>query len=126
MIGALIDLTTCTRSDLTFAVHALARRLHAPSSRHQALAKRALRYIAGTTRHSLLYPSARQFISSFIRAHADSDLGGCLESRRSTSGYIVDIHGGPVMWKSQKQTIAALSSAEAEYISLSACAKQVT
>ncbi|RVW13644.1 Retrovirus-related Pol polyprotein from transposon TNT 1-94 [Vitis vinifera] len=41
---------------------------------------------------------------------------GCLDSRRSTSGYIFMFVGGAVSWKSVKQTLIASSTMEAEFI----------
>jgi hypothetical protein len=38
---------------------------------------------------------------------------------KSTSGYVFMAAGGAIMWKSRKQTVIALSSMEAEYITLS-------
>jgi hypothetical protein len=44
--------------------------------------------------------------------------------KRSTSGYIFMLAGGPVSWSSRKQPITALSSTEAEYIAAADGAKQ--
>ena len=41
---------------------------------------------------------------------------GDQEDRKSTSGYLFQMAGGPVSWKSRKQDSVALSTAEAEYI----------
>jgi len=38
------------------------------------------------------------------------------------SGYTVLLHGAPVAWSSRKQSLIALSTAEAEYIALTAVA----
>ena len=125
VIGALIHLAVCTRPDLSFAVCALARHVHQPTERHRALMKRILRYVAGTTDYDLQY-NRRPVTTESLKAHVDVDWGGCVETRHSTSGYIITINGGPISWKSQKQTVIALSSAESEYIAMSSCAKQVT
>ncbi|XP_070009268.1 secreted RxLR effector protein 161-like [Nicotiana tabacum] len=47
---------------------------------------------------------------------ADSDLGGCKGTGKSTSGYIFLLDGGVVSWRSVKQTIVATSTMEAEFI----------
>jgi len=39
------------------------------------------------------------------------------------SGYIITVNDFPIVWKSQKQSVIALSSSEAEYIALFSCAK---
>nr|GEV23958.1 hypothetical protein [Tanacetum cinerariifolium] len=56
----------------------------------------------------------------------DSDHAGCLDSRKSTSGGIQFLGGDKlVSWSSKKQDYTLMSSAEAEYVSLSACCAQV-
>ncbi|GJV59673.1 retrovirus-related pol polyprotein from transposon TNT 1-94 [Tanacetum coccineum] len=55
-----------------------------------------------------------------------SDHAGCLDSRKSTSGGIQFLGGDKlVSWSSKKQDCTSMSSAEAEYVSLSACCAQV-
>nr|GEY07193.1 retrovirus-related Pol polyprotein from transposon TNT 1-94 [Tanacetum cinerariifolium] len=52
----------------------------------------------------------------------DSDHASCLDSRKSTSGGIQFLGGDKlVSWSSKKQDCTSMSSAEAEYLSLSAC-----
>nr|GFC55264.1 retrovirus-related Pol polyprotein from transposon TNT 1-94 [Tanacetum cinerariifolium] len=59
-------------------------------------------------------------------AFLDSDHAGCLDSRKSTSGGIQFLGGDKlVSWSSKKQDCTLMSSAEAEYVSLSACCAQV-
>nr|GEU77642.1 retrovirus-related Pol polyprotein from transposon TNT 1-94 [Tanacetum cinerariifolium] len=56
----------------------------------------------------------------------DSDHAGCLDSRKSTYGGIQFLGGDKlVSWSSKKQDCTSMSSAEAEYVSLSACCAQV-
>ncbi|GJS49985.1 hypothetical protein Tco_0600106 [Tanacetum coccineum] len=61
-----------------------------------------------------------------LTTFSDSDHTGCLNSRKSTSGGI-QFQGGDklVSWSSKKQDCTSISSAEAEYVSLSACCAQV-
>ena len=47
---------------------------------------------------------------------SDSDFAGDCHDRKSTSGYIFFFSGMAVSWSSQKQSIVALSSCEANYI----------
>ncbi|GJU21137.1 hypothetical protein Tco_1154479 [Tanacetum coccineum] len=73
--------------------------------------------VSGTTR-------GHQF-----RTNCFSDLehAGCpIDSRKSTSGGIQFLGGDKlVSWSSKKQDCTSMSSAEAEYVSLSACCAQV-
>ncbi|GJS67853.1 hypothetical protein Tco_0682418 [Tanacetum coccineum] len=57
---------------------------------------------------------------------SDSDHAGCLDSRKSTSGGIQFLGGDKlVSWSSKKHDCTSMSSAEAEYVSLSTCCAQV-
>ncbi|GJX19642.1 retrovirus-related pol polyprotein from transposon TNT 1-94 [Tanacetum coccineum] len=54
-----------------------------------------------------------------------SDHASCLDSRKSTSGGIQFLGGDKlVRWSSKKQDCTSMSTAEAEYMSLSACCAQ--
>eukprot|EP00253_Pinus_taeda_P005872 PITA_05872 len=47
----------------------------------------------------------------------DSDFVGCVDSRKSTPGYIFMMVDGAVSWRSVKQTLIATSTMEAEFVS---------
>nr|GEV48334.1 retrovirus-related Pol polyprotein from transposon TNT 1-94 [Tanacetum cinerariifolium] len=64
--------------------------------------------------------------SSFeLTAFLDAHHAGCIDSRKSTSGGIQFLGDKLVSWKSKKQNCTAMSSAEAEYVALSASCAQV-
>jgi hypothetical protein len=54
-----------------------------------------------------------------LKAYADADWA-LQPHRHSMSGYTVLLHSSLVAWSAQKQTIIAFSTAEAEYIALTA------
>ena len=59
--------------------------------------------------------------SSWKRYHfqlsdSDSDWGSDKDTRRSTSGVLIMMAGGPVNWMSKLQPIVTVSSMEAEYL----------
>nr|GFD02090.1 retrovirus-related Pol polyprotein from transposon TNT 1-94 [Tanacetum cinerariifolium] len=61
-----------------------------------------------------------------LTAFSDSNYAGCLNSRKSTSSGIQFLGGDKlVSWSSKKQDCTSMYSAEAEYVSLSACCTQV-
>jgi len=56
-----------------------------------------------------------------LLAYVDADYGGCQDTRRSTSGYVFIMEGGPVTSSSKRQATVALSTVEAEYVAMSHC-----
>ena len=86
-----------------------------PQQEHMAAVKHLLRYIAGTIDYGLLY-SKHGNGELHLCGYSDSDLGGDVDDRKSTTGMIFFLGNMPVSWQSQKQRVVALSSCEAEYI----------
>ena len=92
-----------------------------PTNKHWVAVKRIMRYLKGTTDMGLLYTKEG---SSKCVGYSDSDWGGDLDDRKSTSGYLFQIGGGPVSWRSKKQSSVALSTAEAEYMALASAGQE--
>ncbi|GJW24983.1 hypothetical protein Tco_0038794 [Tanacetum coccineum] len=65
----------------------------------------------------LWYPKGSGFE---LTAFSDADHAGCVDTRKSTSGGIQFLGDKLVSWMSKKQDCTAMSSAEAEYVALSA------
>lgn len=59
-----------------------------------------------------------------LEEFCDSDYAGDQKTKKSTSGFIFMLNGGAVSWSSKLQRIIALSTTEAEYISLTEVTKQ--
>ncbi|GJU10493.1 retrovirus-related pol polyprotein from transposon TNT 1-94 [Tanacetum coccineum] len=122
MVGALIYLTA-NRLDIVHATCYCARYQAKPTEKHLTTVKRIFRYLKDTINMGLWYPKDTGFE---LTAFSDSDHAGCLDSRKSTSGGIQFLGGDKlVSWSSKKQDCTSMSSAEAEYVSLSACCAQV-
>ncbi|GKE88841.1 hypothetical protein Tco_1566316 [Tanacetum coccineum] len=58
-------------------------------------------------------------------AYSDADHAGCKDDCKSTLGGFQFLGGKLVSWSSKKQDCTAMSTVEAEYVSLSACCAQV-
>jgi hypothetical protein len=120
MVGSLMYLTA-TRPDLMFAVNLIARFMEHPVENHLMAAKRILRYIRGTQELGILYKKGSQ---AELIAYSDSDYGGDVDDRKSTSGYVFMMGSGAVSWSSRKQPIVTLSTTEAEFIAAAHCVCQ--
>ena len=75
--------------------------------------KKVMRYLKKTKKYMLVY---KRVDNLEVVRYTDSDLGGCLDDRRSTSGYIFMMIGGAISWKSKKQTPVAFSTMQTEFI----------
>ena len=113
LIGSLRYLTH-TRPDLLFSVGLLSRFMEKPTQEHFNGVKRILRYVKGTKDYGLLYRKGD--LKGELIGYSDSDFAGDCHDRKSTSGHFFLFGGMAVSWSSQKQSIVALSSCEAEYI----------
>ncbi|KAL0373926.1 UNVERIFIED_CONTAM: Secreted RxLR effector protein [Sesamum radiatum] len=70
-----------------------------PSFDHWRAAKKVMRYLQGTKDYMLMY---RRTENLEVVGYSDSDFAGCVDSRKSTSGYIFMIVSGAVSWRSAK------------------------
>ncbi|XP_042485262.1 secreted RxLR effector protein 161-like [Macadamia integrifolia] len=112
-VGNLMYAMTCTRPDISFAIGMLGRYVSNPGIDHWVAAKKVMRYLKGTREYMLTYRASDQL--EVIR-YSDSNYAGCLDSRKSTPGYIFLLAGGVIYWKSKKQTCVSTSTMEAEFV----------
>nr|GEW61856.1 retrovirus-related Pol polyprotein from transposon TNT 1-94 [Tanacetum cinerariifolium] len=122
MVGALIYLTV-SRRDIVHATCYFARYQAKLTEKHLIAVKWIFRNLKDTIHIGIWYPKDTGFE---LTAFSDSDHAGCLDSRKSTSGGIQFLGGDKlVCWSSKKQDCNSMSSAEAEYVFLTACCAQV-
>ncbi|GJU01246.1 retrovirus-related pol polyprotein from transposon TNT 1-94 [Tanacetum coccineum] len=121
MIGALMYLTS-SRPDIVHATCLCARYQAKPTEKHLKEVKRIFRYLRGTVNTGLWY-SKDSGIE--LTGFSDADYAGCKDTFKSTSGGAQFLGEKLVSWSSKKQDCTALSTAEAEYVSLSVCCAQV-
>jgi hypothetical protein len=92
-----------------------------PVIRHWNAALRVVRYLSGTLGYSITYRGDRD---TKLQGYCDADYAGDTEDRRSVSGYMFFLGGGPISWNSTKQRCVSTSTTEAEYVALSEVSKQ--
>lgn len=128
-----------TRPDICFAVTQVAKYVNEPHAAHWWAVKRILRYLKHTSDYGIFYrPTAlcktmetlplpegyfskwHPMESDFAEFYVDADFANDPDTRRSCTGYIFYLAGGPVSWQCRMQPTTALSTMEAEY--MSACA----
>ena len=84
---------------------------------HWQALKRVLRYLQGSKNKKLVFKPAH--VSNKLVGYADTDWASDVSDRKSVSGFIFFAYGCPISWASRKQPTLAVSSSEAEYVSLS-------
>ena len=55
----------------------------------------------------------------------DADFAADLDTRRSHTGYVIMMNGGPISWKSVKEKSVSLSTAESEWYAASEAGKEL-
>ena len=109
------------RPDIAFATLVAARFAKNPGHQHTEAVKTILQYLKDSKKRGIIFGGQKRL---FIEGYSDSDWANDKESRKSTSGFIFMLNGGPVSWCSKKHSTVALSSTEAEYIALTLTAKE--
>ncbi|GJW31616.1 retrovirus-related pol polyprotein from transposon TNT 1-94 [Tanacetum coccineum] len=120
MIGSLMYLTS-SRPDIVQVVCYCARYQARPTKKYLKEVKRIFRYLRGTINMGLWYPKD---FGLELTAFSDVDHTECIDTHKSTSGGIQFLGDKLVSWMSKKQDCTAMSSAEAEYVALSASCAQ--
>jgi hypothetical protein len=119
LIGSLLYLSISTRPDICHAVNKLSQFNTHPHSEHLAAAKHILRYLNTTINFKLVYKKIGKNLEGF----ADADWAGNVDDRKSYTGFTFKLANAAVVWESRKQPTVALSSTEAEYMSLSSASR---
>jgi hypothetical protein len=123
LLGSVMWGQLATRPDLSYAVSVLSRFQTNAGIEHWRALLHVLGYIRNTLNYGLIY--SRDGSSGLLPVgYADSDYAACHDTRRSTSGHVFVMAGAPVCWSSKRQATVALSTVEAEYISLTRAAQQ--
>lgn len=121
-VGSVMFPMVYTRPDIAFSAGKLAQFMDNPTNEHARSMKTLLRYLRSTMDLRIRYgpygPSANR-----ILGYSDADYAGDKNDRKSTSGMIYLLGGGPISWRSRKQPAVSTSTTEAEYIAMSSSAK---
>jgi ribosome biogenesis protein Nip4 len=95
---------------IMYGVSLISRFMETPKESHWKAGKRILRYVNGTKDFGIMYSTSEDFK---LIGYTDSDCGGSIDDRKSTSGYTFHFGTCIVSWASRKQPIVTLSSVEA-------------
>src|ERR1044072_3739745 len=121
-LDVLMYAMVCIRPDLAQTVSQVCKFMSKSGKQHWEAIKWILRYLRGTSDRGIMF-SREQNVPSVV-GYVDSDYAGGLDDRRSTTGYVFTLAGGPICWKSSVQRIVAMFSTEAVYMAVAEAAKE--
>jgi len=134
VVGALLWVATIARPDISVPTSTLARYvMDIPTKTIVKAANKVIKYLLTTKTegigyspeeeaelnktYSALLPEGRDL--PFLNLFSDAGFANCLKTMRSTSGSIMYFRGCAIVWRSNRQTVRAYSTAESEYIAAS-------
>jgi hypothetical protein len=120
-VGSLNFASNQTRPDIAFATGYVARYASNPNQTHMDAVDRIFAYLKNDPGRGIVY-SGKHGLQ--LQGFVDSDFAGCEDSRRSTTGWVFTLAGGPVSWSAQRQKTVATSTMDAEYIAGAEAAKE--
>lgn len=113
-IGCLLYISTSTRPDISCAVSKLSQFCEAPIQDDWVNVKHVLRYLNQTKNYSLHFCKA----GKTIQVYSDADFGNDEHDSKSYTGYVITLGGGPIIWRSKKQSCVSTSSTFSEYLAI--------
>jgi hypothetical protein len=136
LIGGLNYISCCTRPDITFVVNQLARYSNAPTKAHWDIAVRVLGYLKNTVEWGISLGHGNSSDKATYKyipdagsekdavAYTDANHGTGIDDKRSITGMVLHVYGGPVSWSSKTQALTATSSCESEYRAMSETSRE--
>lgn len=127
LVRDLLYLADSTRPDLSYVTGNLCTAVNPPTTRHWHAIKSKIRYIIQTAHTGILFQSERPRAPNItlLSGYSDSSFENDLADRKSTPGYLLTFNHSPVAYHFKNKNIVALSTAEAEYISLAAAIQAI-
>ena len=110
IVGCISYLVNMTRPDLAFSFSQLSKFLQHPGETHLAAAYRVLAYVRGTLNQGIYFHDPGADKRNILSGWVDSDFASDVDSRKSVTGYLLSLNGGPISWIAARQGGVTLSS----------------
>jgi len=151
IVGSCLHIAQVSRPDIAYAVGVLSRHSATPGHQHMNAAINLVNYLYNTRHLVIQYKksdkgnepeifekewSPSKSMEERLRAskpaeapnsadlYIDADYAGDPNTRRSTSGMVTMMNGGPISWSSRLQKLCAQSSAESEIYAVTDSVKE--
>ncbi len=120
-VGSLMWAATGTRVDIAHATSIVAQYTMDPETQHETAVKRVMRYLKATVDVGITFHSNAEFE---LTGYSDADFANDERDRKSYSGYVFVLSGGPISWSSKKQSTVATSTMAAEYMAMDSATRE--
>jgi hypothetical protein len=101
---------------VAFSCSQLSKFVQYPGMVHLEVAECVLQYVRATYDQGISYydlgPDKRNKLGRWV----DSDFASDIDSRKSMTGYLMSLNGGPISWKSSRQGGVTLNCSEAQFV----------
>ena len=123
-VGTLTWIMLVSRPDIAASLCKVSQFNCNPGLKHRQAVKHIFRYLNGTIDKKLTF-TKNNINNRGITGYVDSSHADIIETRKSTSGFIIFFLNNPISWATKVQRIVAHSSTEAEYIAIDDIAKDI-
>jgi hypothetical protein len=135
LMGSLNYVGCTVRPDIVWIVNQLSRYSNAPTEEHWRIAINVLKYLKYTITWGICLGHGSGMGNILIKqtppepdvdvvAYSDANFGTGIDDKRSVTGYVLQVFGGPVSWASKTQSVTALSTTESEFRALSTASRE--
>ena len=105
-VGSLMYVMVCNCLDIGYVVDTVIRFLSNPKNEHWNAVKWIMRYLRGTSSMSHYFGCEKLELFGYT----DVDMARDIDSRKSTSGYLIIFIGGIVAWQPRLQKCVTFST----------------
>jgi hypothetical protein len=130
LLGGLNYIACCTRPEIAFIVNQCSRYANAPRVSHWMVGIDILRYLIHTINWGICLGSGSRIGNVWFKhlpevcAFTDANHGTGIDDKKSVSGHVLHVFGGPVSWGSHVQPTTSLSATESEYRAMSEACRE--
>jgi hypothetical protein len=110
------------RPDMAYETNDLSQFCQDPGVAHWHALIHLCRYIVGTKHLGIVFRRLKEGLKPMT--YGDTNHAACIDTRRSVSGVLTMLAGGPVFWMSKRQDVVSISTTESEYIAYGKGAQQ--
>ena len=121
-VGCLIYAMVCIRMDLAHAMSIIRKYMANLRKKHWNTVKWVFRYLEGSAKHEILF--SKQTGTNSIVGYMDVDYEFEVNNKRSSTAYFFTLSGRTICWRETLQSLVAMSTTKAEYMSVAKTAKK--